>query len=78
MRRTTIVIAHRLSTIQEADVIHVLRDGEVVESGDHASLLAQSGVYATLHALQFRRGCCGSIGPRSQVLRQRLCFGQRR
>jgi ATP-binding cassette subfamily C protein CydCD len=46
--RTTIVIAHRLSTIQAADLILVLSDGRVVESGDHAALLAQRGLYARL------------------------------
>ncbi len=51
--RTTIVIAHRLSTVVKADVIHVLDGGKVVESGDHAALLQQGGVYARLYALQF-------------------------
>jgi len=46
--RTTIVIAHRLSTIQAADLILVLSDGRIVESGNHASLLAQRGLYARL------------------------------
>ena len=46
--RTTIVVAHRLSTIQAADLILVLRDGQVVESGNHAHLLAQRGAYARL------------------------------
>ncbi len=46
--RTTIVVAHRLSTIQAADLILVLRDGQVVESGNHAQLLAQRGAYARL------------------------------
>ena len=46
--RTTIVVAHRLSTIQAADLILVLRNGQVVESGNHAQLLAQRGAYARL------------------------------
>jgi len=51
--RTTLVIAHRLSTIQHADVIHVFDAGKVVESGNHAALIARNGLYAHLHALQF-------------------------
>lgn len=51
---TTIIIAHRLSTIQDADVIHCLKDGQLVESGSHADLLACDGLYARLHDLQFR------------------------
>ena len=52
--RTTIVIAHRLSTVQNADVIHAFERGRVVESGSHAELQARGGLYARLHALQFR------------------------
>ena len=51
--RTTIVIAHRLSTVVNADLIHVLDHGRVVESGDHNALLEQGGIYARLYALQF-------------------------
>ncbi|MEL6997103.1 MAG: ABC transporter transmembrane domain-containing protein [Pseudomonadota bacterium] len=51
--RTTLVIAHRLATVRNADVIHVMDQGEVVESGTHDTLLAQSGVYANLYELQF-------------------------
>ena len=51
--RTTVVIAHRLSTVANADVIHVIDKGRVIESGAHGALLAQSGAYARLHALQF-------------------------
>jgi subfamily B ATP-binding cassette protein MsbA len=53
--RTTLVIAHRLSTVMHADMIHVFDGGRVVESGDHASLLRQGGLYARLHDLQFAR-----------------------
>ena len=51
---TTIIIAHRLSTIQDANVIHCLEDGQLVDSGTHEELLAQGGLYARLHDLQFR------------------------
>jgi ATP-binding cassette subfamily B protein len=46
--RTAIVIAHRLSTIRKADQIVVLKEGQIVELGNHASLLAQGGYYASL------------------------------
>jgi subfamily B ATP-binding cassette protein MsbA len=52
--RTTIVIAHRLSTIRSADRIYALKDGRIVESGNHDQLLAAGGVYADLYNLQFR------------------------
>ncbi len=51
--RTTIVIAHRLSTVRNADVIHVIDGGRLVESGTHEALVAQGGSYAHLSALQF-------------------------
>lgn len=51
--RTTLVVAHRLSTIKDADVIYVIGDGRVLESGTHAELLARRGAYARLHDMQF-------------------------
>nr|WP_283101695.1 lipid A export permease/ATP-binding protein MsbA [Halomonas populi] len=52
--RTTFVIAHRLSTIERADRILVMEQGEIVEQGTHAELLAREGAYAALHRLQFQ------------------------
>jgi ATP-binding cassette subfamily B protein len=51
--RTTLVIAHRLATIRNADVIHVMDAGQVVESGTHDELLTRGGFYTKLHDLQF-------------------------
>ena len=51
--RTTFVVAHRLSTIKECDLILVMKDGQVVEKGDHKTLLAQKGFYHTLYHSQF-------------------------
>jgi ATP-binding cassette, subfamily B, bacterial len=51
--RTTLVIAHRLATVQRATRIIVLDNGRIVETGTHASLVAQGGIYASLAALQF-------------------------
>jgi subfamily B ATP-binding cassette protein MsbA len=52
--RTTLVIAHRLSTIENADLIVVLHDGQIVEQGTHNELLAKDGQYAALYKMQFR------------------------
>jgi ATP-binding cassette, subfamily B, bacterial len=51
--RTSIVIAHRLSTIRQADLILVVEDGRIVQSGSHATLLAQGGLYSDLYRTQF-------------------------
>ena len=51
--RTNFVIAHRLSTIVGADVILVLKDGNIVEQGDHHSLMARKGEYYELYHSQF-------------------------
>lgn len=52
--RTTLVIAHRLSTIEHADKIIVLDQGQILEVGNHQTLLAQNGAYAKLHQMQFK------------------------
>ena len=51
--RTSIVIAHRLSTIRKADVIFVVKDGTIVESGKHDELFKLGGVYAKFYEIQF-------------------------
>jgi ATP-binding cassette subfamily B protein len=53
--RTSFVIAHRLSTIKNADIILVMRDGDIVESGSHEQLLSQGGFYAELYNSQFEQ-----------------------
>ena len=51
--RTALVIAHRLSTVRRADLLVVVDDGRVVETGTHAELIERGGLYATLHRTQF-------------------------
>ena len=51
--RTSFIVAHRLSTVREADVILVMKDGHIIEKGNHAELLARNGFYATLYNSQF-------------------------
>ena len=51
--RTSFIVAHRLSTIQEADLILVMRDGQIVEQGKHTQLLEKNGFYAQLYRSQF-------------------------
>lgn len=53
--RTSFIVAHRLSTIREADVILVMKDGKIIEQGNHEKLLAQNGFYASLYNSQYCR-----------------------
>jgi len=57
--RSVLVIAHRLSTVIDADVIYVIAEGRVVETGSHAELLAKNGVYARLYDMQFADEAAG-------------------
>ena len=52
--RTTFIIAHRLSTVRDADLILVLKDGEIVEQGTHQELIARQGTYQDIYELQLR------------------------
>jgi ATP-binding cassette subfamily B protein len=51
--RTSFVIAHRLSTVRDADMILVMKDGDIIEQGSHDELLAQNGFYTELYMSQF-------------------------
>jgi ATP-binding cassette subfamily B protein len=51
--RTSFIVAHRLSTIRDADVILVMKDGNIIESGSHEALLSQGGFYKKLYYSQF-------------------------
>ena len=51
--RTSFVIAHRLSTIKNADIILVMKDGDIIEQGSHEELMAKKGFYADLYNSQF-------------------------
>lgn len=51
--RTSFIVAHRLSTIREADVILVMKDGNIIEKGNHDQLMAQNGFYTNLYNSQF-------------------------
>ena len=53
--RTSFVIAHRLSTIRNADLILVMKDGDIIESGNHEALMKQNGFYADLYNSQFEQ-----------------------
>jgi ATP-binding cassette, subfamily B, bacterial len=52
--KTCVVIAHHLATIRQADIIFVVKDTQIVESGTHSELLASGGLYSELYAIQFR------------------------
>lgn len=54
-KRTSFVIAHRLSTIRNADLILVLKDGDIIEQGTHDELIAKGGFYAELYMSQFEK-----------------------
>ena len=66
--RTCLISAHRLATVRRADVIFVVEDGRIVQRGTHQELLAQDGLYAMLHAIQFRKDADES-SPRVSVSR---------
>lgn len=66
--RTTFVIAHRLSTIRSADQILVVEDGQIVESGNHAELLARAGRYKELHDRQYRHEADRFLNPGDVLL----------
>lgn len=51
--RTSFIVAHRLSTIREADIILVMKDGNIIEKGSHKELLAMNGFYSNLYHAQF-------------------------
>ena len=65
--KTTLVIAHRLSTILDADLIYVIDNGKVLESGNHKSLIKNKGLYAKLYKLQF----AGQKGSRNKIINLR-------
>jgi subfamily B ATP-binding cassette protein MsbA len=67
--RTTLVIAHRLSTVRGADRILVLDGGRIVETGTHASLLRQDGLYRRLYEMQFAREESGEAPPEATLAR---------
>ncbi len=66
--RTTLVIAHRLSTVVDAELIYVIEEGRIVESGTHAMLLARGGPYTRLYAMQFSEGKGRTLAPVSESL----------
>jgi len=65
--RTSFIIAHRLSTIRNADIILVMKDGAIVEQGNHKDLLAAKGFYASMYYSQFERDSGGLISSLSSI-----------
>jgi ABC-type multidrug transport system fused ATPase/permease subunit len=65
--RTTLVIAHRLHTVIQANIIHVVEKGAIVESGNHADLMARAGRYAQFYAMRFSRESAGPPGPKAEM-----------
>ena len=53
--RTSFIVAHRLSTIKESDIILVMKDGNIIEQGNHEELLAEGGFYCNLYNSQFAK-----------------------
>ena len=53
--RTSFIVAHRLSTVKEADIILVMKDGNIIEQGSHESLIAEGGFYYQLYNSQFAK-----------------------
>ena len=53
--RTSFIVAHRLSTIKEADIILVMKDGNIIEQGSHSELMEKKGFYFTLYNSQFAK-----------------------
>lgn len=66
--RTSFVIAHRFSTILDADLIVVMDQGKIIETGTHETLLQRNGLYAILYEEQFKKSLNGSASDKSQVL----------
>ncbi|MCA9957025.1 MAG: ABC transporter ATP-binding protein, partial [Anaerolineales bacterium] len=66
--RTSFIIAHRLSTIRNADLILVMRDGDIVEQGKHEELLERGGFYAELYNSQFEHAESGPEKPAAEQM----------
>ena len=66
--RTTLVIAHRLHTVIQANIIHVVEKGAIVESGNHADLMARAGRYAQFYAMRFSRESAGAPGSKAEMV----------